>query len=92
MRGCKAVEAFQRDLEEARYHDDGEDEDAERFETPAADWVFVLVLSGDELGGGPDDCCREEVESCIDERGKHGERGGEGYYCDFAVEKDSVGC
>lgn len=35
------VETFEEDLEEGGYHDDAEDEDAERFEASAADGVAV---------------------------------------------------
>lgn len=45
--GSETVEAFESDLEEGSDHDDGEDEDADGFETAAADGVGVLVLSGD---------------------------------------------
>lgn len=87
----QTVEAFERDLEKGRYHYDGEDEDADRFEFPATDRVGVLVLSRDEFGGGPDDACRQEIEGGVDEGRENGEGGGKDDDGDLPGEEDGVG-
>ena len=66
--GGQPVEAFQRDLEEGGYHYDGEDKNAEWFETSPAHGVRVLVISRDELRGSPYDGGAQKVKSSIDER------------------------
>jgi hypothetical protein len=46
------------DLHEGDYHDDGKDEDADRFKTAPTDWELLserLQTPTDELVGRPDD-------------------------------------
>jgi hypothetical protein len=66
-------ETFDADLAEGRDHDDGEDEDADGLETPAAHGVCVAVLSRNHPGCDPDDARAEEVEGCVDQTGDNGE-------------------
>lgn len=90
----EAVEGLEGDLEEGGYHDDGEDEDAEGLEAPAADRVGVRGGGGggvDQVRGGPDDGGGEEVEGGVDEGGEDREGGGEDCDDDFEDEEDSVG-
>ena len=60
------VEAFEADLDKGGDHDDGEDEDADGFEAPAADGVGVGVVVADEACGCPDDSRTEEIERGVD--------------------------
>lgn len=85
------VEAFESDLHEGGDHYDGEDEDADWFEAPAADRVGVLVVAADEAGGGPDDGCAEEVEGCVYERCEDRNGRAEDDDDDFHDEQDGVG-
>lgn len=43
----EALDCFEADLDEGGYHDYGEDEDAEGFETGATDGVEVFVAAFD---------------------------------------------
>lgn len=82
--GGETIEAFERDLKEAGYHYDGEDKNAERFETSPAYRVRVLVMARDELHGNPDDGGAQKVKSGIDKRSQHGEGAGENYDSNFS--------
>ena len=74
------------DLQEGDDHDDGEDEDADGFETAAADWEFVRE-AGEvpcyEGVGGVDYEGAEEVEGGVDKGGEEREGAGEDGCCYF---------
>ena len=89
--GEEALEAFERYLEKGGYHDHGEDQDADGFETSPADRVGVLVLAGDEFGGGPDNGGGEKIEGGVDEGGEHREGRCQDNDGDFTDEQEKVG-
>ena len=86
----EAVHAFEEDLEEGCYHYDAEDEDAERLESSATDRVAVLILTGNQFCGGPDDSGGQEVQCSIHEGSKHGQRRGEHDDGDLPCEEDRI--
>lgn len=90
----KLLRRLLQDLRERDDHYDTEDEDAEGFETAAADGE-ALVQGGeaplDEAVGGPDDEGAEEVEGGVEERGDEGEGAGVEGCGDFGDEEDDVG-
>lgn len=87
----EALEALERDLEEGGDHDDGENEDPDRFEAAAADGIGILVLLGDEFCRSPDDGGAEEVKNCVNKRSEDGQRACEDDDGDFAGEEHRVG-
>ena len=66
-------------LHERDDHDYREDEDADRFKTPSANWEFLLELGetpAHQLVRCPDYDCAEQIECRVDERCDEGEGGG----------------
>ena len=87
-------DGFLEDLQKGDDHDDGEDEDPERFEPSAAHGELASQASDpplDELVRGPDDEGAQQVEGGIDKGSDEGEGGrGEGGD-DFGDEEEHVG-
>lgn len=74
--GQQLLDRLLKNLEKRNYHDNGEDENAERLKALAADrkpFPQSLETPAHQLVGRPDDECAEQVESGIDKRCDQGQ-------------------
>ena len=87
----QALEPFKCNLEERCDHDNREDENSDRFQAAATDWICVLIMSGDQVGGDPDDGGGKEIESSVHERGQDRDGTRECDNHDLEYKQDGVG-